>query len=74
MITDTPVMDMAEVVVRTSTGTYHRAIHNLLTDRILRPRNCYLGNTDKLAVYPSLPDEVAGIDLCKSCYPIGSDR
>lgn len=70
-----PVIDMEEVVVRVKGGnTYHRAIYNRLTDRVYPPRTCYIGHPDKLTVYPSLPDEAQGIDLCLHCYPIGSDR
>lgn len=69
-----PVIDLEEVVVRTKTGSYHRAVRNNLTDRVYPPRNCYVGHPDRLEVYPQLPDEAQGIDLCLHCYPIGSDR
>lgn len=68
-------LDIQEVVVRVpNSGTYHRASLNLITDRVLPPRGCYVGDTDRLEVYQDMPDEAQGIDLCLHCYPIGSDR
>lgn len=66
--------DMQEIVVRTSGGTYHRAIHNLVTDAVLAPEGCNLDDAERLETYPAMPDEAQGIDLCQRCYPVGTDR
>lgn len=68
-------LDMAEVVIRVkSSGTWHRAIHNLETDVVLAPEGCNLDDAQRVEIYPGMPEEAKGIDLCKRCYPIGTDR
>lgn len=68
--------DMAEVVIRTKKGTWHRAIHNLTTDTVLSPEGCNLDDADSSSIelYPSMPEFAAAIDLCKRCYATETDR
>lgn len=68
-------IDMLLVAVCTQDGTWHSALQDQDTGKVLSPEACNL-DTDiqRLEIQPQLPDHVMGIDLCARCWPTVTDR
>ena len=63
------------VVVRSPTDTWHKASQNLDDGTLLSMGNCSaLDTSERLELYPDLPEWVRGIELCKVCFSTVTDR